>query len=130
MQLDDILATINNKNITEDVEVNRIIQTLRISTDEEDHVLLHASRNKKSIFVQNGEAEGCRIPEDLIRTLGESSFVVVPLYSPDKELGVIIVDNFVTRAPEKGQVVFLSFFETTLLRAGLDRFFKVLSEPE
>ncbi|NOR24370.1 MAG: GAF domain-containing protein, partial [Desulforhopalus sp.] len=99
LQLDDILATINSNNITEDVEVNRIIQTLRISTEEEDHVLLHASRMKKSIFVQNGEAQGCRIPEDLVRTLGESSFVVVPLYSPDKELGVIIVDNFVTRAP-------------------------------
>ena len=36
-------------------------------------------------------------PEDLIRSLGESSFVVVPLYSPDKSLGVMIVDNFVTR---------------------------------
>lgn len=99
LQLDDILATINSKKITEDVEVNRIIQTLRISTEEEDHVLLHASRMKKSIFVQDGKAEGCRIPEDLIHSLGESSFVVVPLYSPDKELGVIIVDNFVTRAP-------------------------------
>ena len=27
------------------------------------------------------------------------------------------------RAPEKGQAVFLSFFETTLPRAGLGRFF-------
>ena len=37
-------------------------------------------------------------PEDLLRTLGESSFVVVPLYSPSKALGVMIVDNFVTGA--------------------------------
>jgi len=34
------------------------------------------------------------------------------------------------RAPEKSQGFFLSFFETTLPRAGLSRFFKVLSEPE
>ena len=99
LQLEDILATINSETSTEDVEVNRIIQTLRIPTEETDHVLLHASRIKKSIFVQNGKAEGCRIPEELIRTLGESSFVVVPLYSPGKELGVMIVDNFVTGAP-------------------------------
>ena len=45
--------------------------------------------------MQNGKAEGCRIPEDLIY-LGESHFVVVPLYSPTKALGVMIVDNFVT----------------------------------
>jgi hypothetical protein len=36
----------------------------------------------------------------------------------------------VARAPEKGQGLFLSFFETTLLRTGLGRFFKVISEPE
>ncbi|MGB3209661.1 MAG: response regulator [Desulforhopalus sp.] len=99
LQLDDILRTIQNKNITEDVEVNRIIQTLRISTKETDHVLLHASRMKISINVQNGQAKGCRVPDDLINTLGESSFVVVPLYSPVKALGVMIVDNFVTGAP-------------------------------
>ena len=98
LQLDDILNTIQRKSISEDVEVNRIIQTLRISTQEEDHVLLQASRMKRSIHVRHGVAEGYRIPEDLLRTLGESSFVVVPLYSPSKALGVMIVDNFVTGA--------------------------------
>ncbi len=58
-----------------------------------------SSRHKKSILVRNGKAEGCRVPEDLIRILGESSFVVVPLYSPSKALGVMIVDNFVTGTP-------------------------------
>jgi signal transduction histidine kinase/DNA-binding response OmpR family regulator len=99
LHLDDILSTIRNNTITKDVEVNRIIQTLRIATEEEDHVLLHASRMKKSILVQKGRTEGCRVPENLIRLLGESSFVVVPLFSPSKALGVIIVDNFVTGAP-------------------------------
>lgn len=99
LQLDDILSTIQSNQVTEDVEVNRIIQTLRIPTDETDHVLLHASRLKRSIQVQNGKAPDCRTPEDLIRTLGESSFVVVPLFSPSKALGVMIVDNFVTGTP-------------------------------
>lgn len=97
--LDDILATINSRNSVEDVEVNRIIKTLRISTEDKDHVLLHASRTKKSILVQNGKADNCRIPQELIHTLGELSFVIVPLYSPDKALGVMIVDNFVTGTP-------------------------------
>ncbi len=99
LQLDDILSTIKHKNITEDVEVNRIIKTLRISSSEKDHVLLHASQTKRSILVENGKAKGCSIPEELIHLLGESSFVVVPLYCPDKALGVMIVDNFVTGAP-------------------------------
>ncbi len=99
LQLDDILTTIKYKSAHEDVEVNRIVKTLRISTEEKSHVLLHASRMKRSILVENGKAESCNIPEELIRLLGESSFVVVPLYCPDKALGVMIVDNFVTGAP-------------------------------
>lgn len=99
LQLDDILSTIRGNQITEDVEVNRIIKTLRLPADNVDHVLLQASRTKKSILVRNGSAEGCSVPEDLIRILGVSSFVVVPLYSPSKALGVIIVDNFVTGTP-------------------------------
>lgn len=97
LQLDDILTTIQKKNSMADVEVNRIIHTLRIST-REDHVLLRASRLKRPIFVQNGFAEGYRVPEDFLRTFGVSTFVVVPLYSPSKALGVMIVDNFVTGA--------------------------------
>ncbi len=98
LQLDDILATIQRKTIPEDIEVNRIIQTLKVSTAEENHVLLQASRMKRSILVKNGRAEGCRVPDELIAILKETHFVVVPLYCPDKALGVMIVDNFVTGA--------------------------------
>ena len=96
LQLDDILATIQRKSIPEDIEVNRIIQTLKVSTAEENHVLLQASRTKRSILVKNGRAKDCRVPDELISILGETNFVVVPLYCPDKALGVMIVDNFVT----------------------------------
>jgi signal transduction histidine kinase/DNA-binding response OmpR family regulator len=98
LQLDDILATIQRKTIPEDIEVNRIIQTLKVSTAEENHVLLQANRMKRSILVHNGQAEGCRVPNELISILGETNFVVVPLYCPEKALGVMIVDNFVTGA--------------------------------
>jgi signal transduction histidine kinase/DNA-binding response OmpR family regulator len=99
LQLDDILSTIKDKSTSEDVEVNRIVKTLRISAEAKDHVLIKSSRSKRSILVENGTAEDCSIPEELVRLLGESTFVVVPLYCPDKALGVMIVDNFVTRAP-------------------------------
>lgn len=98
-QLDDILYTIQQKKIQDDVEVNRIVQTLQISTEDKNHVLLHASRFKKSILVQNGQTDECNVPTELVQTLGESSFVVVPLYSPSKALGVMIVDNFITGIP-------------------------------
>jgi signal transduction histidine kinase/DNA-binding response OmpR family regulator len=99
LQLDDILETIQEKNITSDVEVNLIIQTLQVSAAEQDHVLMYASQINEPIQVLHGKAKGCRVPQSLIEILGESSFVVVPLYSPGRSLGVMIVDNFVTGAP-------------------------------
>ena len=99
LQLDDILEDIQDKSINDDVAVNLIIKTLRVSPDDHDHVLIHASHTNESIYVQNGKADKCRVPEDLLRTLGASSFVVVPLYAPGKALGVMIVDNFITDAP-------------------------------
>jgi len=99
LQLDDILEDIQEKSIGEDVAVNLIIKTLRVSPEDHDHVLIHASRTNESIRVQNGKADNCRVPEELLGILGESSFVVVPLYAPGKALGVMIVDNFVTGAP-------------------------------
>lgn len=98
LQLEDIIDAIQKKTIDDEGGVNSIIQNLRISTKEEDHVLIYASHNKSPIQVIQGVAEGCRVPEQLVNTLGERSFVVVPLYSPDRSLGVMIVDNFVTGA--------------------------------
>ena len=99
LQLDDILASIQEKGLHEDVEVNRIIQTLRVAPDFYDHVLIHASRTNKPVHVLQGKAPDCVVPEELINLLGESTFVVAPLRSPSKSLGVMIVDNFITGAP-------------------------------
>ncbi|MBU0675797.1 MAG: response regulator [Proteobacteria bacterium] len=39
------------------------------------------------------------VPTDLIQLLNEESFVVVPLYSPSRSLGVIVADNSITGQP-------------------------------
>ena len=39
------------------------------------------------------------VPHDLINLLQEDNFVVVPLFSPGRALGVIVADNFVTGDP-------------------------------
>ncbi len=99
LQLEDILEDTQDRSLDDDVAVNQVIRTMKISPKDHDHVLIYASRTKESIHVQYGRAETCRVPEELIRTLGESTFVVVPLYSPSTSLGVMIVDNFVTGTP-------------------------------
>ncbi|MGW8193957.1 MAG: response regulator [Desulforhopalus sp.] len=99
LELEDILENIRKENVYQEGELSRLIQSLRIAPEENDHVLIYASNIKRTVQVENGHAPGCRVPESLIDILGESSFVVVPLYSPRRGFGVIIVDNSVSKVP-------------------------------
>ena len=79
-----------------DAGVNRIVRDLRIPVVDSSHILITAASARQTIFVTNGSAIGCSVPTELLQLLDHSTFVVVPLFSPSKSLGVIIVDNFVT----------------------------------
>ncbi len=99
LRFDDIIGPINPDYLDTDVEVNRIARSLVIPAVDYDHILIRSCRERRSIMVTNGQASGLTVPVDLLRLLGEDTFIVVPLYSPSKSLGVIIADNFVTRQP-------------------------------
>ena len=99
LQLDDILRSNLGDTNSTDSTTNTIIRSLRVPTTDRDNILIYALRNKKTIAVHDGQAKNCVVPESLIEILQQSSFVVVPLYSPSISFGVIIVDNFITETP-------------------------------
>lgn len=96
---DDIINRIKIDCLDTDVEVNRIAGLLSVSASDHDHILIRSCRERRSIMVTNGQASGLKVPENLLQLLGEDTFIIVPLFSPSKSLGVIIADNFVTRKP-------------------------------
>lgn len=98
IQLDDILKSGLGDDNSTDVTTNEIIQTLQVPTDDSDNILIYALRHKKTVFVENGLADECTVPPSLIENLKQSTFLVVPLFSPSQSFGVIIVDNFITQA--------------------------------
>ena len=90
--------------------VNEIVQTLEISASRKDHPLIHACQTRHSILVNHGRAD-VPIPTELIATLNQDSFVIVPLFSPDRSLGVIIADNYFTgKVIEESDVRALEMF--------------------
>ncbi len=90
--------------------VNEIVQTLEIPATRNDHPLIHACQTRRSILVDKGTAD-VHIPAELIAALNQDSFVIVPLFSPDRSLGVIIADNFITgQAIEESDVRALEMF--------------------
>ena len=80
---------------TADNEVSRIIQALHIPVSDSDNILIQAAQQRQSINVIRGYSP-IPVPPELIKLLDTDSFVIVPLYSPGRTLGVIIADNYVT----------------------------------
>ncbi len=103
--LHDILNNIHEECFEKDVEVNRIVQTLIVPASDEGHILIRASKERRSILVENGEAKGFEVSPEFIELLGEKNFTIIPLFSPSKSLGVIIADNFITQAPIHEEVI-------------------------
>ncbi len=98
LRLQDLFHTVTAESFKKDTIVNEIARSLVVPAGFVQHPLIHACRSRSSILVNQGQA-AIEIPSELIETLGEDTFVIVPLFSPSKALGVIIADNFVTRQP-------------------------------
>ncbi|NOQ45744.1 MAG: GAF domain-containing protein, partial [Desulfobulbaceae bacterium] len=98
LHFNDIITSIKDHCFTSDTEVNRIVQAFRVDSGESDHLLIRAARERRSVNVVNGRSD-YSVPPELLGLLQEESFVVVPLFSPSRSLGVIIADHFVTGEP-------------------------------
>ena len=99
LKLNDIIGLMRKDCLDSDVEVNRIARSLSIPVSDYEHILLRSCRERRTVLVTNGTAAGITVAEDLLHLLGEKDFIIVPLYSPSRSLGVIIADNFVTGKP-------------------------------
>ncbi len=95
---EDLIRRIREHSFIDNSEVNHIVQALHINADQSEHILIRAARERRSIQVINGESPW-PVPPELLGLLQEESFVIVPLYSPRRSLGVIIADHFVTMKP-------------------------------
>jgi len=91
----EIIQDVRKSSLNGDTKITSLIKRLQVPVTDEEHILIKASRERNSILVENGQAD-VPVSKELIELLGEDTFVVVPLFSPRKSLGVIIADHFVT----------------------------------
>jgi len=95
----DIVQSVGECSDRQDLAVNVIIRHLKVPASHDEHILIKAAKARRSILVHDGHNHDCLVPGELLDLLGEENFVVVPLYSPGRSLGVIIADNFITQEP-------------------------------
>ena len=93
-----IVQNIKKECINGDTRVTQMIKNLQIPVSDSEHILIRVASERRSILVENGRAD-VPVDQELINLLGEDTFVVIPLFSPTKSLGVIIADHFVTHLP-------------------------------
>lgn len=111
LHLSDIIK--NFKNSLQDVNqgVNRIIRELSVPITATDHTLIRACAERKSVFVEYGQAPNYPVTAQLLDLLQGDTFIIVPLFSPSQSLGVIIADNFITqRSITTGDIMDLEIF--------------------
>jgi signal transduction histidine kinase/DNA-binding NarL/FixJ family response regulator len=111
LHLSDIIQ--NFKNSQQDVNqgVNRIIRELSVPATASDHTLIRACAERKSVFVEHGQAPHYPVTAQLLDLLQGDTFIIVPLFSPSQSLGVIIADNFITQHPiSAGDIMDLEIF--------------------
>ena len=94
----EIVQSIKKSCMNGDTKVTQMIKNLQVPVTDSEHILIRAASERRSILVEDGQAD-IPVDSDLIELLSEDTFIVVPLFSPSKSLGVLIADHFVTRRP-------------------------------
>lgn len=83
---------------SEKAKFHDILEQLTVSKDDEKHIFNRALHERRPIHVENA-FENPDIDQKLVQLLGVNQFLVMPLISRNRSVGVILADNFVTNKP-------------------------------
>ncbi len=86
-----------------------ILERLSFSMSDEDHILVRALNERRSILIRDASHHP-EVNPSLAQTIGADTFLILPLISRNRRIGVILADNFITRKPITPQDI--SFMET------------------
>ena len=97
LSFNEVLQSYGERARQTDMEVERIVENLKISMDDDENILVHAVKKRIPL---NSEEHLERVSASFLgELLGTESFAVAPLVSKDKVRGVIIADNLITSKP-------------------------------
>jgi len=106
----DIINNLKEQQAYVEGGVNETIANLQVDLDQDDHILVRSVLDRQSFKVEAGRSK-IDVSSILLDLLASDSFVVVPLFAPDRPIGVIIADNFVTgRSIADSEVEVLELF--------------------
>jgi len=86
-----------------------ILERLSFPMSNEGHILVRSLNERRAILVRDAQHHP-EVDPSLAETIGVDTFLILPLISRNRRIGVILADNFITRKPITQQD--MSFMET------------------
>lgn len=84
-----------NKLSSERAKFHEVLEHLTVSLTDKEHVLIKALDRKSPMMVENAYSHP-DVPADLAALLGVETFMLMPLISRNRRIGMIIADNCIT----------------------------------
>jgi len=75
--------------------LDEIISFIKISIREES--LLSESLLEKKIIYYNDKSYKYNLGNELLQSMGFNNFIIIPIYSNDRDFGCIVIDNFMKK---------------------------------
>jgi signal transduction histidine kinase len=93
----------------EKTKFHDILERLSFPLSDEGHILVRSLNERRAILVRDA-LHHPEVDPFLAETIGVDTFLILPLISRNRRIGVILADNFITRKPITPQD--MSFMET------------------
>ncbi len=87
-----------NKLSSERAKFHDLLEQLTVPLSNKDHILIKALDGKLPIMVESA-FQHPDVPPELARLLGVDTFLLMPLISRNRRIGMIIADNCITHRP-------------------------------
>lgn len=89
---------LKNKLSSEKAKFHDVLEKLTVPLDDHDHIFNRALRQRKPILVTDA-FHSTEVDPRLAQILGIDSFLVMPLISRNRRIGIIVADNCITHKP-------------------------------
>lgn len=87
-----------SKLTVEKTKFHDVLQQLTVSRKDEDHIFNRALKERRPIMVENAFSNPAVDPK-IAAALGVERFLIMPLISRNRSIGILLTDNFVTNKP-------------------------------
>jgi hypothetical protein len=84
-----------NKLSSERAKFHDVLEQLTVPLSNKDHIIIKALEGKRPVMVE-GAFDHPDVPPELARLLGVDTFLLMPLISRKRRIGMIIADNCIT----------------------------------